>query len=227
MWNTRGVGSFVAMAKELQVSVARDVLVLSNAISAAQHDLLVREIRSWKKFQRQRYEWDHWDTVIVGYKEKSVPLEQWGEGRSVLESIQTRLAEYLRAEKNVKEEVKWLDPHVIELKRGGYILPHVDSKFSGGMVAGLSLLSTRRMVLTVPRGEYEDLENPMIHQSSGGAVIADMYLPPGTLYALTGVARYNLSHEIPSEESISWGDQPPVPGNEQRISIIFRDAPLT
>jgi hypothetical protein len=43
-----------------------------------------------------------------------------------------------------------LQVHVLDLHPEGYILPHVDSiKFSGGVVAGLSLLSTSIMRLQV------------------------------------------------------------------------------
>lgn len=66
--------------------------------------------------------------------------------------------------------------------------PHVDSiKFSGDMIAGISLLSTRTMVLS-PEGDPASSRDPV-------ADIA-LRLPPRSLYVLRGKYRYDYRHEI-------------------------------
>ena len=62
-----------------------------------------------------------------------------------------------------------LPPHVLDLQEeSGEILPHVDSvKHGGSVVACLSLLSTRRLLLTEPEGDY--------------VVDANSSTPPGTV----------------------------------------------
>ena len=102
------------------------------------------------KFQRRRYEGDHWDSVIVAYKETQLPsLVENPEGYPpVLKSALQRIEAFLRKTTQV-ENMEILPYHVVDLSNDGHIMPHVDSvKFSGGMVSGLSLLSTRILQLT-------------------------------------------------------------------------------
>ena len=101
--------------------------------------------------------------------------------------------------------MEWLPVHAIELEADGEIRPHVDSvKFSGGFVAGLSLLSSAVMTL-----EHSDTRSQ----------IARMLLPPRSLYVLEGAARYDFTHRIGG--GIFCGS--PVERG-RRISLIIRDA---
>lgn len=63
-------------------------------------------------------------------------------------------------------------------------------KFSGDLIAGLSLLSTRTMVLSPEEeGEGNPASNPDL------ADIA-LRLPPRSLYVLRGKYRYDYRHEV-------------------------------
>jgi hypothetical protein len=60
----------------------------------------------------------------------------------------SRILQFLR-QTTQHPTMELLPPHVIDLSPDGHIGPHVDSiKFSGGMISGLSLLSSRMMRLT-------------------------------------------------------------------------------
>ena len=115
------------------------------------------------------------------------------------------------------QPVKWLPCHGIDLKKDGELNAHVDSiKFSGDLVAGISLKSHCVMRLA-----------PHIDGEEGvmdGHV--DLYLPPLSLYVLTGVARYRYSHELLNAATTFHA----LDGScisvhrDHRISVIFRDA---
>jgi alkylated DNA repair protein alkB family protein 7 len=111
----------------------------------------------------------------------------------------------------------WLPCHAIDLKRDGELRAHVDSvRFSGGMVAGISFLSSSIMRL---RPGSEVGRNP-----EEGFV--DLLLPPLSLYVLTGVSRYEYAHELLPSGSIfeSLDGMNVEIEREHRVSVIFRDA---
>ena len=211
--------------KTLEKDLAKNLLIIPDVISEGAHDRFVKELRASSRLRRKKYEFDHWDNVIVGYRELGIELNEWSqESQLEITAIQHQLEEFLETEKGkLQTDIQFLAPHVIDLKRGGYILPHVDSKFSGEIVAGLSLMSTRRMVLTQPQGDYEELKSDLVQQPAG-APIVELYLPPRSMYILSGFTRHNLSHAIPTDESISWDNMPTVKGDRRRLSIIFRDS---
>ena len=171
--------------------------------------------------------------------------------------------------------LSWLPVHVIDLAADGFITPHVDSvKFSGDLVCGLSLLSPA--VMTLRPDPDVDRDEKLHSSSLAGGLHADrttglsggvggmaaaaaaagessddehgvrMYLPPRSLYVLSGNARYRFTHSVDSGEPIS-GVVPADPGHggaptgavrddhlfavfgvafqrQRRISLIFRDA---
>mmetsp|Transcript_1694 Transcript_1694/g.3841 ORF Transcript_1694/g.3841 Transcript_1694/m.3841 type:complete len:262 (+) Transcript_1694:279-1064(+) len=192
-----------------------DAIVVPEVISEAEHDAIVEEVlhkasdRAIRRFRKRRYEQDHWDSVIVGYKEIERPLPLWtAETRPVLERIYALVGNYLHAHVDAVKtpDLPWLPPHIIDLAKDGVIKAHVDSiKFSGEVVSGLSLLSTRVMRLRPAR---DDLE---VYGDDDPCV--DLTLPPRSLYILCNAARFHLAHSVePSEVS------------ERRLSIVFRDA---
>jgi len=198
----------------VEAGQSQDQVVIRDVISADEHDALVAEIlhtpsdTRLERFRRKKYEQDHWDSVIVGYKELERPLFQWSDGnRIVIERLRNVVAEHLhKYVAGVPEEITWLPPHVIDLAADGIIKPHVDSvKFSGFVVAGLSLLSERTMRLAPDQGDQEGDANPSIPH-------IDLTLPPRSLYILCNAARYNLAHSIE-----------PSKGAERRLSLILRD----
>ena len=156
---------------------------------------------------RRRYEKGHWDAVIADFKEVELtdetnllPLSQL----AIQNCKQQLLAQHLESTKSV-----FLPCHAIDLNKEGELKAHVDSiRFSGGMVAGLSLLSTSIMRLS--HGDY----------------FVDLLLPPHSLYVLTGPSRYEYTHELlPSLSYFQKNDGSLLQiERERRVSIIFRDA---
>eukprot|EP00557_Chaetoceros_sp_GSL56_P009919 CAMPEP_0176482312 /NCGR_PEP_ID=MMETSP0200_2-20121128/3306_1 /TAXON_ID=947934 /ORGANISM="Chaetoceros sp., Strain GSL56" /LENGTH=389 /DNA_ID=CAMNT_0017878615 /DNA_START=175 /DNA_END=1344 /DNA_ORIENTATION=+ len=145
------------------------------------------------------------------------------------------------------KSVTWLNCHAIHLSKNGMLSAHVDSvKFSGDIVAGLSLKSASIMRLRpVDKNQNEgEGEESLIkrtdQETTKGGGFVDMYLPPMSLYVLSGVCRYKYTHEIlPSGSCFTFrnsgdGDTMSCPGSaetiqvdrDDRVSIIFRDALL-
>ena len=160
---------------------------------------------------------------------------------------------------NERHTLEWLNCHAIYLKKEGLLTAHVDSiKFSGDVVAGVSLLSSSIMRLRPASSselarrdgtdgdDDDDLCLEGKEDTDGGGDISskaimdagyvDLYLPPRSLYVLSGVSRYMYTHEIlPCNSQFQFGtddgdgsarrngDHVNVQ-REDRISIIFRDA---
>ena len=145
--------------------------------------------------------------------------------------------------------IQWIPCHGIDLKKDGKLTAHVDSvRYSGLIVAGLSLLSSSIMRLR-PAAEYSDdatggedgttekqqsqqhLYEPKATESPGDGHV-DLYLPPRSLYVLSGVSRYEYTHELLDDGSMFELAQGGDDDNEnairvardRRISVIFRDA---
>ncbi len=98
--------------------------------------------------------------------------------------------------------------HVLDLSKEGYIKPHIDSKFCGPRIAGLSLLSA-----SVMRLKWKDEDD----------IFVDVLLQPRTLYILQDRVRYELTHEILSDKDSCWNKQ--VIPRERRISVMLREEP--
>ena len=164
---------------------------------------------------RRRYEKGHWDAVITNYKEVELADGSMNDPR--IPEIFERTRRLLEINHLEYQSVKWLPCHGIDLKKDGELKAHVDSvKFSGDLVAGISLRSSCIMRLA----PHVDGEEGVME----GHV--DLFLPPLSLYVLTGVARYRYSHELlntattfhaPDGSCISVH-------RDHRISVIFRDA---
>ncbi len=115
--------------------------------------------------QRKRYEGEHWDSVIVQYKETE--LRQIS-ARGILmpgnvAAILSRLQNLVKA--NYAFHVQdLLLPHAIDLSGAGKIDYHVDNiRHSGGVLSGLSLMSKR--TLRLRRQHDDDVRAVSYHQS--------------------------------------------------------------
>lgn len=223
------------------------VCIIPEVITPAQEKTLVRELEPVLK--RRRYERDHWDQVIVGFKEVERPFWSDPENEATVANIRRRIQALVRDNATAmpaeEADLPWLPPHVIDLAADGFITPHVDSiKFSGGLVCGLSLLSPAVMTLT-PESDLDTDDDGGPGPAGGAALppgegkeessVARLFLPPRSLYVLSGNARYHFAHSI--EGDLSGVDDAAgieqeakeVFGAEQfarerRISVIFRDA---
>lgn len=137
--------------------------------------------------------------------------------------------------------IQWIPCHGIDLKKEGQLTAHVDSvRYSGLIVVGLSLLSSSIMRLR-PAAEFNNntddgtagkqhLYEPKASEAPDDGHV-DLYLPPRSLYVLSGVSRYEYTHELLPDGSAfemlssagGAADTIAVP-RDRRISVIFRDA---
>ena len=149
--------------------------------------------------------------------------------------------------------IQWIPCHGIDLKKDGKLTAHVDSvRYSGLIVAGLSLLSSSIMRLR-PAAEYssstdttggddgtekkqqsqQHLYEPKPTEAPDDGHV-DFYLPPRSLYVLSGVSRYEYTHELLDDGSVFGLQSGDAAGaddenvirvaRDRRISVIFRDA---
>lgn len=217
-----------------------------------QNDLL-------KLMKRRRFEKGHWDAVITNYKEIEIPYHNnQDESRSsvlshesclIIEHVRRHIEQtYFRKDNNTcskdpMDVVKWLQPHAIYLKDNGILSAHVDSvKFSGRIVAGLSLLSTA--IMRLKPASPSEIESSEVGRSNNidshdhsrnvgdskkyldNAGHVDLLLPPMSLYVLSDMSRYQYTHEL-LESGHSFIDKhgnETVVNRKDRISVIFRDA---
>lgn len=122
--------------------IKKFLLIVPDIISENEEESILEFVKP--KLQRKRYEGDHWDSVITKYKETEMSSTKVPDS---VNNVIKRLSDIIK-ESTGESLMQILPPHVLDLAADGYIGPHADSiKFSGGIVAGLSLLSTRMMVL--------------------------------------------------------------------------------
>eukprot|EP01122_Echinamoeba_exundans_P014731 TRINITY_DN6727_c0_g2_i1.p1 TRINITY_DN6727_c0_g2~~TRINITY_DN6727_c0_g2_i1.p1 ORF type:complete len:237 (+),score=23.30 TRINITY_DN6727_c0_g2_i1:177-887(+) len=181
--------------EELQRTIEKDFVVLPEFLTQEEHDWLLEEVES--SLQKRRYQADHFDKVISGYKETEKSF--WNERNTAT----------LNKVRNVfPRETVWLPAvHIIDLEANGPISAHVDHPdYSGGIISGLSLKSTSVMTL-------RSVKHPEQFE-------VDALLPPRSLYIMRRSARYDFSHAIPANQSVWRGEVIP---RERRISIMFRD----
>ena len=141
----------------------------------------------------------------------------------------------------------FLPPHVVDLAKDGHIGAHVDSiKFSGGIVAGLSLLSQRTMRLEYDHEAHAALPatlaaiplyadatitvaEPGENSKPPLATAVEFVLPPRSLYVLAGPLRYFFSHQVLGQGSPAGlpillpPDESSESLYERRISVVLRD----
>ncbi|XP_037680171.1 alpha-ketoglutarate-dependent dioxygenase alkB homolog 7, mitochondrial isoform X1 [Choloepus didactylus] len=137
-----------------------EAVVRPGFLSAAEEETLSRELEP--ELRRRRYEYDHWDAAIHGFRETE--KSRWSEAsRAILQRV--------RAAAFGPGQALLSPVHVLDLEPRGYVKPHVDSiKFCGATIAGLSLLSPSVMRLVHAQEPKEWLE---------------LLLEPGSLYILS------------------------------------------
>uniref|UniRef100_A0A3Q4GK11 AlkB homolog 7 n=1 Tax=Neolamprologus brichardi TaxID=32507 RepID=A0A3Q4GK11_NEOBR len=145
----RDEAPMVGSSPELVQKLGSQVEVRTDFITEAEEAAFLRELDPGLK--KKRYEFDHWDDAIHGYRETE--RLRWG---AVCEEILNRVRSTAFPECS-----QLLGPvHVIDLDKTGYIKPHIDSvKFCGSTIAGLSLLSDSimRLVKEDTPSEWLDL----------------------------------------------------------------------
>ncbi|KAJ8283255.1 hypothetical protein COCON_G00021050 [Conger conger] len=178
--------------------VREHVEVREDFISEDEERALLTELEPGLK--KKRYEFDHWDDAIHGYRETE--RLQWS---ATCEVVLDRV----RGVAFPKDSALLGPVHVLDLDKAGYIKPHIDSvKFCGSTIAGINLLSESVMRLVKEGDSTEWL---------------DLLLPRRSLYILRDQARFSYTHEIlKDEESFFSGRRVP---RHRRISVICRNLP--
>ncbi len=117
---------------------AKELLVWENIVTESEEASLMAQID--KTMLRRRFESSHWDHVIFKYREMERPLD-WFDATN--KATLSKLMEAVSTHQNCTLLPQF---HILDYAADGYLDAHVDSvKFSGNLVCGLSLLSSRVM----------------------------------------------------------------------------------
>jgi len=130
-----------------------DMMVVENFVTPKEERELMIEVE--RSFRRQKYQFDHWDGAIVGFRETE--KTNWNDGNKLIVDKIRRCS--------FKSETALNAVHVLDLSEDGWINPHVDSvRFSGNVVSGISLLSTAIMRFRRDKSKWviEDQQGIMI-----------------------------------------------------------------
>lgn len=212
---------------DIRNDLQRDMIVIENFINEVQEGRLHAEIE--KTMKRMRYQYDHWDNAIHGYREME-KLDWLPENEEVFNAIRSRAFVT-----NTLPHV-----HILDLAADGIIKPHVDSsRYCGNTIAGLSLLTDCIMRLKrIDENKYkqsregEDTQTSIDSQnldrdkfdgidSPEFDYFVDILLKRRSLYIMKDSARYKFTHEVLPTKSLFKGSE--VIKN-RRISIICRNA---
>ncbi|XP_002025644.2 alpha-ketoglutarate-dependent dioxygenase alkB homolog 7, mitochondrial [Drosophila persimilis] len=213
-----------------QQEFVQHMRIIPDFITESEEQQLHEEVEPY--MNRLRYEFDHWDDAIHGFRETE--RKKWyPHNRDVLERVRQvafdgAIMPYI---------------HVLDLAADGVIKPHVDStRYCGTTISGISLLSDSVMRLvrtdaqkyqqpvteTVTDAKSADSDAVYGHRRFPEALLengfyADLLLPRRSLYIMCHTARYNFTHEILSKEHSTFlGTAIP---KARRISIICRNDP--
>jgi len=173
---------------------------------------------------RLKYESSHWDDAIHGYRETE--RRTWSQrNKRIIERIRQTAFTAQHSPNSpahlpnssahspnslVHSPTLLAHVHVLDLLGTGVIKPHIDSsRFCGDTVSGLSLLSQSVMRL--------------VHKDNKTRQ-ADILLPRLSLYVMMGLARYDYTHEILSNETSEFRGTRVV--RQRRIAVICRNEPM-
>ncbi|CAI6359739.1 unnamed protein product [Macrosiphum euphorbiae] len=176
--------------------------IVPDIVSVDEESRLIDEIE--KSLKRLRYQHDHWDDAIHGYRETEIIKWKDQNNSNVIQKLRNRVFA-----ESVTEQMQRV--HVLDLCDKGYVKPHIDSiRFCGNIIAGLSLLSDSVMRLA-------DEKHPDTY-------VVYALLPRRSLYIMKDSARYQYTHEILSDGAASvFNDRQIV--RERRVSIVMRNEP--
>lgn len=183
---------------KLKDAILSNMLVYDDFLSVEDEQSLLAEINQF--IRRQRYEYDHWDDAIHGFRETE--RSQWNEQNSKIIDRVRNIA--FPADVTPLQYV-----HVLDLEEKGYIKAHVDSvRFCGNTITGLSLLSDSVMKLVDEETKTQEIL---------------VLLKQRSLYVMKDIARYKFTHEVLAKDKSYFGDLFVPRG--RRISVICRNTP--
>ena len=199
------IGSERCVDTSLAPGVTLAVPVTNDFISVSEEAAIFAQLEPL--LATRRMEPDHWDAVIRGYRELQLPVQKCG---PALAAVSQRVASAVRG---FVTGPMIPSVHVIDLSEGGAIDYHVDSvKFSGNVVAGVSLLSDAVMQLRPDAGAHD--VSPVVQ----------LLLRRRSLYVLHDEARMAWQHALPSGDvRFLSGDGDVMVRRRRRISLIYRD----
>lgn len=195
----------------------KDMIVIENFITPEEETSILTEIEPYLK--RLRYERDHWDDAIQGFRETE--RKSWyPQNKEILNKI---------IGTSFPNSPTLPHVHVLDLEASGVIKPHIDSvRFCGTTISGISLLSDSVMRLvqsTENHSESTEYRNqPIIDDEKLKKLYSvKIVLKRHSLYIMSHSSRYDFTHEIlKNEESYFKGEK--IVKN-RRISIICRNEP--
>ncbi|KAK5638476.1 hypothetical protein RI129_012771 [Pyrocoelia pectoralis] len=192
----------LSAAFEEKLDVARDLVntmtVYENFLNAQDEESVLNEIEPYLK--TLRYEFDHWDDAIHGYRETE-RLHWNPDNQKILDKVRS-----LAFPPSVTP-LKFV--HILDIDQKGYIKPHIDSdRFCGDTIAGLSLLSD--CVMRLVRDDAKDM-------------YVNVLLKKNSLYIMKSAARYQYTHEILKEDCSFFKNE--LVKRDRRISVICRNSP--
>ncbi|XP_045469035.1 alpha-ketoglutarate-dependent dioxygenase alkB homolog 7, mitochondrial [Harmonia axyridis] len=197
--------SYMHLCKEYQKNFNKDVKdliksmeVYENFLSVNEEASLLQELEPYMK--KLRYEYDHWDNAIHGFRETE-RLKWNNENTRILNRVREIAFPHDTA------QLKYV--HILDLAENGYIKPHIDAvKFCGNTIAGLSLLTDSVMKLVNDKNKE---------------LYVDVLLKRRSLYVMKDEARYNYTHEILDNKNSIFKNTQIF--KTRRISVICRNEP--
>uniref|UniRef100_A0A1A9VCK6 Alpha-ketoglutarate-dependent dioxygenase AlkB-like domain-containing protein n=1 Tax=Glossina austeni TaxID=7395 RepID=A0A1A9VCK6_GLOAU len=201
----------------------QDMRIFINFVNEDEEQQLLNEVEPYMK--RLRYEYDHWDDAIHGFRETE--RKHWyPENRKIIDKIRNT---------GFADEIMPF-VHVLDLSSEGVIKPHVDStRYCGNIIAGLSLLTDSVMRLVrIDEEKYQQNDQSNVQQEYrtqpeqshtllASTFHANVLLPRRSLYIMSNTARYHFTHEILPNGVSTFRGQPVQ--KDRRISIICRNEP--
>lgn len=129
----------------------KDLSIIENFISEDEEQKLLEEIEPHLK--RMRYEFDHWDDAIHGFRETQ--RKSWyPHNRLIMERVRK-----IAFNGEIQAHI-----HILDLAEKGVIKPHVDSvRYCGSTIAGISLLSDS--VMRLVRTDEKKYKQPAVGSS--------------------------------------------------------------
>lgn len=181
---------------ELRAAVLQDMQVYPGFVTEEEEASLLAELEPYLK--RMRYEFDHWDDAIQGFRETE---------RSQFKPENQVILDRVKALAFTTDTLPHV--HVLDLAAAGFIKPHIDAvRFCGDVIAGVCLCSSAVMRLE--------------HQHEP-ALALHALLERRALYVMKGVARYEFTHAVLGGERSQWRHRP-VP-RRRRVAVLCRARP--
>lgn len=211
-----------AWPTNIKTAFINDMKLIQDFITEQEEQNLFDEAE--KTLRRMRYEYDHWDNAIHGYRERE-------KGDWSLENQQI----FQRIHKEAFTANIIPDVHILDLASDGIIKPHVDSsRYCGSTIAGLSLLTDCIMRLKrIDENQYKqgkigestqqdlvDRRSDIAEQSLEFDYFVDILLKRRSLYVMKDSARYKFTHEVLPTNEAFLGE---MIQKTRRISIICRN----